>query len=66
LGAAGNNDFQFSLKSETGGRYIIQQSSDLLSWTSILIITNSTGIQILSDPGATTNSRSFFRAQKLN
>jgi hypothetical protein len=66
LGATGNNPFQFILTSETGGKYLIQQSSDLFNWMPFLTVTNSIGLQILSDPGATTNSRSFFRAQKLD
>jgi hypothetical protein len=66
LNFSSSNGFQFRLDSETGGQYLIQKSSDLLSWTSFLNVTNTDGAIILMDPSSETNSRSFFRAGKAD
>jgi hypothetical protein len=58
--------FEFRLDSETGGRYLIQESFDLVNWTPFLTFTNTTGAGLLSAPLALTNARSFFRAEKLD
>jgi len=55
--------FKFQFNSETGGQYRIEKSTDLSSWTPFLAITNTTGMLLLDDPSAATNSRSFFRAE---
>jgi hypothetical protein len=60
------NGFQFLFNSETGGRYLIQTSFDLSTWTPFLQVTNITGGSLLTSPYNSTNSQSFFRAQKLN
>jgi len=62
VGLSSSNGFQMRLDSETGGRYIIQKSSDLATWSPYLSVTNTTGTILIPEPG--TNTRSFFRAQK--
>jgi hypothetical protein len=69
LAAAGfssTNGFRFRLDSEIGGHYLIQKSSDLVGWLPFLDITNTTGTIFLTDPSASTNGQSFFRAFKVN
>lgn len=56
--------FLFRFDSETGGRYLIEQSADLSLWTSFLDITNSQGTVLLADPSVKTNAREFFRAKQ--
>ena len=56
------NGFRLRLDSETGGRYVIQESSNLVAWVSILTVTNTTGTSLLAAPPAVTHARSFFRA----
>jgi hypothetical protein len=65
-GSSSTNGFHFRLDSETGGHYLIQQSSDLVTWLPFLDVTNTTGTIFLTDPSATTNAQSFFQAFKAN
>ncbi len=51
----------FRLDSETGGRYLIQKSADLLDWFPWLTTTNSSGKAFLNDPSAVIGN-GFFRA----
>ena len=60
------NGFQFRLDSETGGNYLIQKSFDLVNWTLLLQITNTTGTIYLADPATGTNAHTFYRATKTN
>jgi hypothetical protein len=60
------NGFQFRLDSETGGHYLIQNSSDLVNWTPFINITNTTGTITLTIPPGGMNSRFFYRAAKTN
>jgi hypothetical protein len=57
------NGISFALNSETGGQYAIQQSSNLVDWTSVLTLTNTTGIIVLTNLPA-HSSASFYRAAK--
>lgn len=66
VGFAGTNRFQMLLNSEIGGHYLIQESAELTNWTSFLSVTNTTGSMLLPETGDGTNSRAFFRAQKVN
>jgi hypothetical protein len=59
---AGTLEFQFD--SETGGRYFIEQSSDLLTWTALSPVTNVTGAMTWTNPTATTKTEMFFRARQ--
>ena len=65
LGADLSGNIQLQLTSETGGRYTIQESSNLLQWTPSLTVTNvlgTTGLVMTSS--ITTNSSMFFRATR--
>jgi hypothetical protein len=62
-GIDGAGSFRFNFDSETGGRYLIEQSADLAVWTAFLTITNSQGTLLLADESAKMNARAFFRAK---
>jgi hypothetical protein len=66
LGFSSTNGFQFRLDSETGGRYLIQESSNLVNWVPFLNFTNTTGTSVLAVPSGETSPQSFFRAVKVN
>ncbi len=57
--------FQFGIESETGGKYIIERSADLSTWTDFLTITNEPGTLLLAEPSATMNPAAFFRAKQI-
>lgn len=59
--ANGSADFQFQLHSQIGGSYTIQESTDLVTWVPVLVVTNVQGSMVLtmSQP---TNVTQFFRA----
>ena len=56
--------FQFQLNSETGGRYSVLKSSNLVSWTTVLVVTNTTGTLLLSDSAPASATGSFFRVRR--
>ena len=56
--------FQFQLDSETGGKYLIEKSTDLRTWTTLLTATNVLGTLPLTDPSAGTEARAFYRARQ--
>jgi len=64
LGVDGTQAYQFKFNSETGGRYAIEESTNLLTWTPFLGLTNNLGTLYLTDPSLKTNSRAFFRARQ--
>ena len=64
LGMEPAGAFQFRLDSETGGNYLIQKSTDLLTWLDFEGVTNNTGTLLLFDPSAETNPQAFFRAKQ--
>jgi hypothetical protein len=63
---APTNGFQFRLVSETGGRYLIQQSLDLVNWMPYSSLTNSTGTSLLRYPLKATDPQRYFRALQAN
>ncbi len=63
-GLDGEGVFRFRLDSETGGRYTVEKSSDLLSWTNFATITNTLGTLPLEDPSTGTKAATFFRARR--
>lgn len=65
-GFSPTNGFRFRLDSETGGRYLIQNSSNLVYWAPFQEVTNTAGTVMLADPGGGANARSFYRAAKAN
>ena len=64
LGMEPAGAFEFRLDSETGGNYLIQKSTDLLTWLDFEGVTNNTGTLLLFDPSAETNPWVFFRAKQ--
>lgn len=64
LGIDGTHTDQFEFNSETGGRYFIEKSTDLLNWTPFLVLTNNLGALLLTDSSVKTNARAFFRAKQ--
>ncbi|HEY9171879.1 MAG TPA: hypothetical protein VI136_06310 [Verrucomicrobiae bacterium] len=64
FGATG--DFQFQLDSETGGRYLIETSTNLADWFAFLALTNSTGTTALADPAAAQFPFKLYRAKQLD
>jgi hypothetical protein len=56
------NGLQLRLDSETGGSYLIQQSSDLVHWAPYLSVTNTIGTLFLSITPGGTNGAWYLRA----
>ena len=63
LGMTASNTFQLRLDSETGGQYVLQESSNLVNWGSVVTVSNATGSVELSAVRE-TNTPSLFRAKK--
>jgi hypothetical protein len=51
-----------TLTGAAGDRYEIQSSSNLVSWTPLLILTNATGTVQFTDPSATNLTHRFYQA----
>jgi hypothetical protein len=64
LGMGSAKAFQFRLDSETGGNYLVQKSTDLLTWLDFQGVSNSTGTFVLTDSMAGTSRQSLFRAKQ--
>jgi hypothetical protein len=67
LAALGTNNpglLQMRFNSETGGRYVIEQSTNLLDWASLFSVTNDSGSLVLTVPGAGAGPRIFYRARQ--
>ena len=60
---AGVHQFQFSVYSPAGDVVQIWRSSDLNSWASLGLFTNTTGANVFTDASA-TGTRQFYRAQQ--
>lgn len=56
-----NGNFQFTLDGEVGRTYVVQYSTNLVSWPTLVTLTNTTGTMIHTDPGATSGRR-FYRS----
>lgn len=63
-GVDGSGAFQFQFESETGGHYLIEQSSNLSLWTTWSAVTNLTGTLSLTNLQVNPGDRSFFRARR--
>ena len=50
VGLVNGHTFGFRLDSETGGRYMLEKSFDLSTWTPFLTVTNAQGTALLSNP----------------
>jgi hypothetical protein len=67
LAALGTNNpgsFQMRFNSETGGRYALEQSTNLLDWTPLFTVTNDSGSMVLTVPGGAAGPRMFYRAMQ--
>ncbi len=58
------NAVRFTLDSETGGSYEIENSINLTNWTSSLSVTNTTGSMLIYAPLSLDQPRNFFRARQ--
>jgi len=64
LGMNNPGSFQMRFNSETGGRYSIEKSTNLLNWTTLFAITNDSGSLVLTVPGGDAGPWAFYRAIK--
>jgi len=53
---------KFEFLSETGGRYVLHRSQDLITWDAEALITNTTGRYLFIAPTGAVEVPSFFRA----
>lgn len=51
-----------ALAAAPGFNYLVEKSTNLLSWTPFAVLMNTNGIVSFADPNATTDPRSFYRA----
>jgi len=61
----GNGGFQFTIDGEAGATYEIETSSDLVLWTKLTTIVNSTGSIQFTDPDAASAAKRFYRARPV-
>ena len=62
LGFGSGNVLQLRLNSQTGGRYSIEQSTNLTDWTTLVSVTNVTGSDTFSAWPLNVGPLDFFRA----
>lgn len=55
---------QFTFDSETGGSYVIENSTDLTNWTTYNVVTNNEGSMLISALVSLQQPRNFFRARQ--
>ena len=55
---------QIQLTSETGGKYALQESTDLLTWTSVLTVTNVSGVMVLTAPAPDGAGSAYYRVAR--
>lgn len=60
----GSSSFRLQLDSETGGRYDIEQSLDLASWSPYVSVTNLGGPLEITPAPTSTSPKRFFRARR--
>jgi hypothetical protein len=60
---SGSNQFQFTFNSASGVSYVIQDSVDLRSWTSVLSFDGSGGPVTIIDPNAPGTGARFYRVK---
>jgi hypothetical protein len=64
LGVNESNEPLLGLFSESGGRYAIEKSDDLVHWNSILNVTNDSGLSAITVPIPLDTAPAYFRAVK--
>ena len=58
-----NGAAQFYLSGQAGSNYVIQASSDFVTWTPLSTnLVPQSGFIPINDPGLATNARRFYRA----
>src|SRR5262249_8868283 len=57
-----SNGLQFTIYDAPGQAFRIQAASNLLNWTTIATLTNTTGTLTFTDPAATNLASRFYRA----
>ena len=63
LSRALNGVVQFTLDGRTGHVYQIEATRDFINWTILGRLTNSSGLQLYSDPAATNVDHRFYRSR---
>jgi hypothetical protein len=58
-----SGQFQFTLSGDAGAIYTIEASTDLVNWTQITNVVNSSGAVPIVDPDAANRSHRFYRAR---
>jgi hypothetical protein len=58
-----SGQFQFTLSGDAGAIYTIEASTDLVNWTQITNVVNSSGAVPIVDPDAANRSQRFYRAR---
>ncbi len=58
-----SGQFQFTLSGDAGAIYKIEASTDLVNWTQITNVVNSSGAVPIVDPDAANRSHRFYRAR---
>ncbi|MGO8701736.1 MAG: DUF5060 domain-containing protein [Limisphaerales bacterium] len=56
--------FEFQLESETGGNYVIEESTNLVNWTATENVSNASGAIVLTNGAAPGTGGYFYRATK--
>jgi hypothetical protein len=64
LGKGPSGGFQVQVDSETGGRYWLESSSNLVDWLSIQAFTNASGATALTAPDAGLGGTRFYRTRQ--
>jgi len=64
LGGWREDGFQFTLTGQLGARYRIEQSSELMNWSTLASFTNTYGIWQATDLSAIAGGTRFYRAVK--
>jgi alpha-tubulin suppressor-like RCC1 family protein len=61
--ASDDGQLVFSVGGATGQRYTVETSTDLVTWTFLTEVTNTTGRIEFSDPGRSSHPHRFYRTQ---
>ena len=59
-----SGDYSLTLTGPSGRAYAIELSTNLLSWTNVLMLTNTTGTNIFTNPPAPNSPKGFYRARQ--
>jgi uncharacterized delta-60 repeat protein len=62
---SGTGELGLSLRGRLGARFLIETSSDLVSWIPWITLTNTAGVIEFSDPGRAEVKQRFYRARPI-